>query len=134
MQKTHRKSSTDPQVGHISKVHALGSDYHRILRRKLQKLAYRMIDTLSPFGYRVFCDSAPVLEKPLAQAAGLGWQGKHTVQPNPNHRFLIFLGEIFTDLPLIDKPQLTIKKPLRELHKMHGCVSNAGHNLHIYPK
>ena len=80
--------------------YALGRDYHKVLRRRLQKLASRIEDRAGPFGYRVFVDSAPVLEKPLAEKAGLGWIGKHTNLIHDKAGSWFFLGEIYTDLPL----------------------------------
>lgn len=85
--------------------YALGRDYHKLLRKRLEQLASR-IKQIAPTDYRVFCDSAPVLEKPLAEKAGLGWIGKHTNLINSKAGSWFFLGEIFTDLPLqIDEPQ-----------------------------
>ena len=80
--------------------YALGRDYHKVLRGKLQKLADRIQEETGPFGYRAFTDSAPVLEKPLARDAGLGWIGKHTNLINKDAGSWFFLGELFTDLPL----------------------------------
>lgn len=79
---------------------ALGRDYHRIMRPRLQKLAARITEAIGPFGYRVFVDSGPVMEKPLAQQAGLGWMGKHTVIINKKAGSMFLLGDILTDLPL----------------------------------
>ena len=85
--------------------YALGRDYHKILRHRLQKLADRIGDVTGPFGYRVFTDSAPVLEKALARDAGLGWIGKHTLLLSRDAGSWFFLGEIYTDLPLpLDEP------------------------------
>jgi epoxyqueuosine reductase len=85
--------------------YALGRDYHRVLRRRLQHLAERIAAAVGPFGYRVFTDSAPVMEKPLAQRAGLGWIGKHTNLINRHAGSWFFLGEIYTDLALpADRP------------------------------
>lgn len=85
--------------------YALGRDYHKILRHRLQKLADRIGDVTGPFGYRVFTDSAPVLEKALARDAGLGWIGKHTLLLSRDAGSWFFLGEIYTDLPLpLDVP------------------------------
>ena len=67
----------DPDKAYISR-YALGRDYHRLMRRRLRRLAERIASTAGPMGYRVFVDSAPVMEKPLAAGAGLGWIGKHT--------------------------------------------------------
>lgn len=80
--------------------YALGRDYHKVMRNRLQKLAQRMESVIGPFGYRAFVDSAPVLEKPLARQAGLGWVGKHSNILNRNAGSWFFLGELFTDLPL----------------------------------
>jgi epoxyqueuosine reductase len=92
------------QLGYISR-YALGGDYHRLMRKRLAKLAETITIAAGEFGYRVFCDSAPVLEKPIAEKAGLGWIGKHTNLINPKAGSWFFLGEIYTDLPLpIDSP------------------------------
>ena len=80
--------------------YALGRDYHKILRMRLQKLADKIRAEIGPFGYRVFVDSAPVLEKPLAQKAGLGWIGKHTNLINKEAGSWFMLGEIYTDIAL----------------------------------
>jgi len=80
--------------------YALGRDYHKVLRSRLQKLADRIEAEVGSFGYRVFVDSAPVLEKPLAQKAGLGWIGKHTNLINKDAGSWFMLGEIYTDIPL----------------------------------
>ena len=80
--------------------YALGRDYHKVLRGRLQKLADRIGDAVGPFGYRVFTDSAPVLERALARDAGLGWIGKHTCLIHRRAGSWFFLGELFTDLPL----------------------------------
>ena len=85
--------------------YALGRDYHRILRRRLQELATRLAAEFGPFGYRAFVDSAPVLEKPLARDAGLGWIGRHTNLVSTTAGSPFVLGELFTDLPLpVDQP------------------------------
>ncbi len=80
--------------------YALGRDYHKLMRKRLQRLAQRITAEIGPFGYRVFVDSAPVLEKPLAEKAGLGWIGKHTNLLNREAGSWFFLGELYTDLPL----------------------------------
>ena len=85
--------------------YALGRDYHKLLRKRLQQLAERITARIGPFGYRAFVDSAPVLEKALAQQAGLGWIGKHTNLINSKAGSWFFLGELYTDLELpIDSP------------------------------
>ena len=84
--------------------YALGRDYHKLIRNRLQKLAERIAAEIGDYGYRVFTDSAPVLEKPLAEKAGLGWIGKHSNLINRQAGSWFFLGEIYTDLPLpVDK-------------------------------
>lgn len=94
----------DPAAAFISR-YALGRDYHKVLRSKLQKLADRIEAHVGPFGYRAFVDSAPVMEKALAQKAGLGWIGKHSNLLNRDAGSWFFLGELYTDLPLpIDSP------------------------------
>lgn len=89
----------DPSLAYVSR-YALGRDYHKVLRNRLQKLADRITAAIGPFGYRVFTDSAPVLEKALARDAGLGWIGKHTNLLARDAGSWFFLGEIYTDLPL----------------------------------
>ncbi len=99
----HRQLA-DPAAAFVSR-YALGRDYHRLLRNRLQRLADRIATVTGPFGYRVFVDSAPVLEKPLAAKAGLGWMGKHTNLIARDAGSWFFLGEIYTDLPLpVDSP------------------------------
>lgn len=80
--------------------YALGRDYHKLLRKRLQKLADRIQSSIGEFGYRAFVDSAPVLERALAEKAGLGWIGKNTLLINRKAGSWFFLGELFTDLPL----------------------------------
>jgi epoxyqueuosine reductase len=89
----------DGSRGYVSR-YALGRDYHKVLRRRLQALARRIEERTGSSGYRVFVDSAPVLEKPLAEKAGLGWIGKHTNLINKDAGSWFFLGELYTDLPL----------------------------------
>ncbi len=98
------KVLTDDSRGFISR-YALGRDYHKLMRKRIQGLATRIEQAIGNFGYRAFVDSAPVLEKALAQTAGLGWIGKHTNLINRQAGSWFFLGELYTDLPLpIDKP------------------------------
>lgn len=80
--------------------YALGRDYHKLMRNKLQQLADKIKNKLGEFGFRPFVDSAPVLERPLAAKAGLGWIGKHSLLLNPNAGSWFFLGELLVDLPL----------------------------------
>ena len=85
--------------------YALGRDYHKLMRQRLQKLADRIAGEVGPFGHRVFVDSAPVLERALARNAGLGWIGKHTCLIDKDGGSWFFLGEIYVDLPLpVDAP------------------------------
>lgn len=88
-----------PDLAYISR-YALGRDYHKIMRGRLQQLAKRISQAAGPFGYRVFADSAPVLEKAIAESSGLGWIGKHTNLLNRRAGSWFFLGELYTDLPL----------------------------------
>ncbi len=103
-QSRSRELLQDPATAFISR-YALGRDYHKVLRKRLQRLAER-IQAGAGGSYRVFVDSAPVLEKPLAERAGLGWIGKHTNLITRDAGSWFFLGEIYTDLPLIaDAPE-----------------------------
>jgi epoxyqueuosine reductase len=89
----------------VISVYARGRDYHKVLRQRLQDLASRIEERIGPFGYRVFTDSAPLMEVELAQKAGLGWRGKHTLLLNRESGSVFFLGEILLDLPLpVDAP------------------------------
>ncbi len=100
--------------------YALGRDYHKVMRGRLRALSRRIEERIGKFGYRVFVDSAPVLEKALAEKAGLGWVGKHTNLINRNEGSWFFLGELYTDLPLpVDEPEVI---PLRNVHGMHRRV------------
>jgi epoxyqueuosine reductase len=89
----------DSSKAYVSR-YALGRDYHRLMRRRLQQLAERIAAHIGPFGYRAFVDSAPVLERGFAEQAGLGWIGKNTLLINKRAGSWFFLGELFTDLPL----------------------------------
>ena len=95
---------TDPTRAYISR-YALGRDYHKVLRGRLAKLAQRIALETDSEGYRVFTDSAPVMEVELAKKSGLGWRGKHTLLLSREAGSYFFLGEIYTDLPLpVDPP------------------------------
>ncbi len=94
----------DPTQAYISR-YALGRDYHKIIRQKLKQLADKISIVQGEFGFRPFVDSAPVLERPLAAKAGLGWVGKHSLLLNPTAGSWFFLGELLVDLPLpVDQP------------------------------
>ena len=91
--------------GYVSR-YALGRDYHKVLRGRLRELARRIEGQVGEFGYRVFVDSAPVLEKAIAEKAGIGWIGKHTNLIDRDSGSWFFLGELYTDLPLpVDEPE-----------------------------
>ena len=94
-----QKTLADSSLGYISR-YALGRDYHKLIRRKLQQLADKIQAQVGDFGYRALCDSAPVMEKALAQKSGHGWLGKHTNILNRDAGSWFFLGELYTDLPL----------------------------------
>lgn len=87
------------ELAYISR-YALGRDYHKLMRKRLQQLAERIQLSIGEYGYRVFVDSAPVLEKPIAVNAGLGWLGKHSNLLHRDTGSWFFLGEIYTDLAL----------------------------------
>jgi len=84
----------------VVSIYARGRDYHKVMRGRLQQLVDRIRLETGEFGYRVFTDSAPVMEVALAVQAGLGWRGKHTLLLNRDAGSMFFLGEIYTDLPL----------------------------------
>lgn len=89
----------------VISIYARGRDYHKVLRQRLQQLADQIALSVGEFGYRVFTDSAPVMEVALAEKAGLGWRGKHTLLLNREAGSLFFLGEILIDIPLpVDPP------------------------------
>lgn len=95
------------ELGYVSR-YALGRDYHKVLRKRLQLLADKIQVVAGDFAYRAFTDSAPVLEKAIAEKAGLGWIGKHSNLLGEKTGSWFFLGELYTDLPLpVDPPQAT---------------------------
>ena len=99
-----RRRQRDPDAAVIS-VYARGRDYHKVLRNRLQQLADKVKTVVGEYGYRVFTDSAPVMELPLAEKAGLGWRGKHTLLLSRDAGSTFFIGEILVDLPLpVDPP------------------------------
>jgi epoxyqueuosine reductase len=97
-------AAADELLDHTDKAYvsryALGRDYHKVLRARLKSLAKKIEDEIGPRGHRVFVDSAPVLEKPLAEKAGLGWIGKHTNLLHRDAGSWFFLGELYTDIRL----------------------------------
>ena len=93
-----------PEKAYVSR-YALGRDYHKLIRKRLQQLAERIQKVIGPFGFRAFVDSAPVLEKAVAQQAGLGWIGKNTLVLNRKAGSWFFLGDLFVDIALpVDEP------------------------------
>ena len=98
----------DSNKAYISR-YALGRDYHKLMRKRLAALAQKISSVAGRHNHRAFVDSAPVLERALAEKAGLGWIGKNTMLINPKAGSWFFLGEIYTDLPLpLDPPQETM--------------------------
>ncbi|MFD2176543.1 tRNA epoxyqueuosine(34) reductase QueG [Veronia pacifica] len=94
-----------PEQAYISR-YALGRDYHKLIRNRLKQLGKRIEDEVGVYGYRPFVDSAPVLERPLAEKAGLGWTGKHSLLLDQEAGSWFFLGELLVDLPLpVDSPK-----------------------------
>jgi epoxyqueuosine reductase len=94
----------DGERAYVSR-YALGRDYHKVVRARLVRLAERLQAEIGPFGWRAFCDSAPVMEVELARRAGLGWRGKHTLLLARDGGSMRFLGTLYTDLPLpVDAP------------------------------
>jgi epoxyqueuosine reductase len=90
----------------VISIYARGRDYHRVLRSRLQQLADRIVERVGNFNYRVFADSAPVMEVALAEQSGLGWRGKHTLLLHREAGSMFFLGEMLLDLPLpVDAPE-----------------------------
>jgi epoxyqueuosine reductase len=96
----------EPDHAYVAR-YALGRDYHKVMRARLQRLVERIRDAIGDFGCRVFSDSAPVLEVALAARAGLGWRGKHTLLLTRDQGSWFFLGEVYTDLPLPPTPAQT---------------------------
>ncbi|MDR2213061.1 MAG: tRNA epoxyqueuosine(34) reductase QueG [Pseudomonadales bacterium] len=94
----------NPAQAYVAR-YALGRDYHKLIRKRLEQLARRIHSAVGDFNYRAFVDSGPVLERAFAEKAGLGWIGKNTMLINRRAGSWFFLGELFTDLPLpIDTP------------------------------
>lgn len=100
------RTLSQPDIAYVSR-YALGRDYHKLMRKRLAQLAKYIESRVENFGYRAFVDSAPVMERALAQKAGLGWFGKNAMLLNPQAGSLFFLGELYTDLPLPVDPPFT---------------------------
>ncbi len=111
----------NPELGFISR-YALGRDYHKVMRKRLQKLADKIKTHIGEFGYRAFVDSAPVLEKALAEKSGLGWIGKHSNLINAKAGSWFFLGEIYTDLPLPLSQTNTDRTPENHCGTCTTCI------------
>lgn len=94
----------NPKLGYVSR-YALGRDYHKLLRNRLKKLGEMIQQHCVSLNFRPFVDSAPILERPLAEKAGLGWTGKHSLILNREAGSFFFLGELLVDIPLpVDQP------------------------------
>jgi len=110
--------------------YARGRDYHKLMRKRLQQLAKKIEKEIGEFGYRAFADSAPVLERALAEKSGLGWIGKNTMLINKKAGSWFFLGELFTDIPLpIDK----IEPPVSHCGSCHACLDICPTNAFVAP-
>lgn len=116
------------ELGYISR-YALGRDYHKVLRTRLQSMANRISERYGEFGYRAFVDSAPVLEKAIAQKAGLGWIGKHSNLLSNEAGSWFFLGELYTDLPLL------VDEPLKQSHcgSCTACIQSCPTDAIVAP-
>ena len=121
---------SDPSKGYIAR-YALGRDYHKVFRKRLKTLAEWIHTTIAPHGYRVFTDSAPVLEKYLAEQAGLGWIGKHTLLLSKETGSYFFLGEILTDLPLPTVAPDDLEKP--RCGSCQACITVCPTNAIVAP-
>jgi len=119
----------DPERAYVSR-YALGRDYHKRMRKQLAALAEWMAEALAPHGYRVFCDSAPSLEKALARNAGLGWIGKNTLLLNRDAGSFFFLGEIYTDLVL---PTADTDPVPAECGRCQACLKICPTNAFVGP-
>lgn len=99
------QSLGQPDTAYVSR-YSLGRDYHKLIRNRLKQLGQKIEAAVGQFGYRPFVDSAPILERPLAEKAGLGWTGKHSLILNEHAGSWFFLGELLIDLPLpVDTPE-----------------------------
>ena len=114
----------NPEQAYISR-YALGRDYHKVVRKRLAQLAKRIEAIYGSFNSRPFVDSAPVMEKPLAQQAGLGWQGKHGLIIDRKAGSYFVIGELLTDLPLIPDLPYSENHCRRCTACMDVCPTNA---------
>ena len=122
------KRLADRNAAYISR-YALGRDYHKLIRKRLQQLAEQIQELIGPFGFRAFVDSAPVMERALASRSGLGWIGKNSMLISPRAGSLFFLGELYTDLPL------PLDQPFTEHHcgSCSACLSRCPTDAFIGP-
>lgn len=111
----------DGNAAYISR-YALGRDYHKVLRSRLEQLALKIRKEADTCNYRVFIDSAPVLEVEIATKARLGWRGKHTLLLDREHGSFFFLGEIYTDLPLLTNAELSDKVEQNHCGSCTACI------------
>jgi len=107
-----------PEQAYISR-YALGRDYHKLMRKRLQQLGNKIKDHCAEFNFRPFVDSAPILERPLAAKAGLGWVGKHSLLINKQAGSWFFIGELLVDIPL----PIENSHPIENESKCGQCVS-----------
>ncbi|MBY4677051.1 tRNA epoxyqueuosine(34) reductase QueG [Marinobacterium arenosum] len=105
--------------------YTLGRDYHKLMRKRLTQLGKQIEQQVENLGYRAFVDSAPILERPLARQAGIGWIGKHSLVLNRDAGSLFFLGELFVDLPLPVDPPYDEEHCGRCTACMDVCPTNA---------
>ena len=113
-----------PELGRIS-AYAQGGDYHKTVKKALKALA-RFVVEQAPSELKVFVDTAPVMEKPLAQAAGIGWQGKHTNLVSREHGSWLFLGVILTSLELEPDAPARARAIIAELHAVSRRMPDTG--------
>lgn len=104
------------------------TDYHKVLRQRLKQLGEKINAAVGDCGFRPFVDSAPLLERPLAAKAGLGWVGKHSLILNQQVAFF-FLGELLVNLPLPPDPPAT---GLRQLCRLHDHLPHRCHRRPLY--
>lgn len=118
-----------PDTAYVSR-YALGRDYHKVLRKRLARLAERINNELPGYRFRAFTDSAPVLEKALADKSGLGWMGKHTLMLDAQVGSWFFLGEIYTNAPFIadDEPVMD------QCGKCSACITVCPTQAIVGPK
>lgn len=117
-----------PEKAYIAR-YALGRDYHKLIRKRLTQLAKRIEEEVGNHGYRAFVDSAPILERQIAEQAGMGWIGKNTLLLSPKAGSWFLLGEVFTNLPLpVDSPT-----PKRHCGSCSACLDKCPTNAFVKP-